>query len=716
MTTTPTSFYSRLSRRLANTALLGLALLSSATAFGQLADAPTPIQAPATRDMLFAPAADVTALVKHQAGGIAAKQDSDGRFTIAGKLAGNAGSVVLAPPDGTWDFSAFSLFSIRLTNDGPGTVWIQVRLDNNGAQDWANSALSQTYLLPGETGSVTVGYPRSWDKDDSPEAFEPAAAKPNGWRSHWKQFNPADVKACRIVIRSSDPDIQLTGVHPYLAWPFGSDYNAKLVALPHIDRYGQAIPFDWPTKIKSNEDLIRQRNEEASRLAGDAGPAAFDAFGGYANGPQRQATGYFRTEKFDGKWWIIDPQGRLFWSNGVCTVGNRCFTPINAQRKELFAELPEKDTPDYAIGFNKRKDGPYFDFLHLNSQRKYGEDWQTKVDDITHRRLRAWGMNTLGAWSDKTLMDDDRTPYTEILHIWSGPRAIDDTADPFEPGFEARYREAIGQLAKTRKEDPWMLGVFINNEIHWHNDMIEKVLAAGQEQPAYRRFVEVLKAKYDSIDALGKAWGSDATDWDSLKPGKTDAWREDRDALYALMAERYYRVCKELMAELLPNHLYLGSRVHTAPAVVIRAMCQHVDVYSTNHYAPLASSVPVPDEIDVPVMISEFHFGTIDRGVTGMSLCPVDGQVARERSFAAYLVAGLMDPRVVGAHWFAYTDQPATGKPNENYQIGLIDTTDTPYDGFVAMSRAIGENMYKIRLKKDAQLLEEVGKLIQSTR
>jgi len=672
-----------------------------------------PIAPPVTRDILFQPAVYLDTVVAQTSGGIDAILDGEGGWSIVGDLADEIGSVHFAPTKEKWDFSDYSLFSIPLTNEGPGIVWIETRLDNANAQDWANSSFSQTYLQPGESGRVTVGYPRGWEKDDSPKPFEPASSKPNGWRSHWKSFNPSDVRLCRIKIRSSHAEIKLTGVRPYLAWPFGNKHNQSLLALPHIDRYGQAIPFDWPTKIKNDSDLVAQKNEEELVLSADHGPAQFNQFGGYETGPQLDATGYFRTEKIDGKWWLVDPAGKLFWSHGPCTVGNRSINFIEGNRRQLFEYLPEEGTPEHLVGMVNRKDGVYFDFLKLNSQRKYGDDWQAKIQDVTHRRLRAWGMNTLGAWSDQELMDDRRTPYTEILHIWSGPQAVEDTADPFEPGFQGRYREAIQRLADKRGTDPWMIGVFINNEIKWHSNMVERVLSAGVKQPAYSKFAETLKRQYSSLEELNRAWDTESKSWNELKPGKSTAWQADRDSLYALLANRYYSVCKQLMDELLPNHLYLGSRVHTAPAIVIREMGKHMDVYSTNHYAPLASTVPLPQDIDVPIMISEFHFGTIDRGVTGMSLCPVDGQLARERSFAAYLTAGLIDPRVVGAHWFAYSDQPATGKPNENYQIGLIDTTDTPYQGFTKMSRTFGERMYQIRMDKNARLLEVVGDLIE---
>ena len=42
-------------------------------------------------------------------------------------------------------------------------------------------------------------------------------------------------------------------------------------------------------------------------------------------------------------------------------------------------------------------------------------------------------------------------------------------------------------------------------------------------------------------------------------------------------------------------------------------------------------------------------------------------------------------PAMVGAHWFQYMDEPATGRSDgENYNIGLVDVTDRPYEELVS--------------------------------
>ena len=43
-------------------------------------------------------------------------------------------------------------------------------------------------------------------------------------------------------------------------------------------------------------------------------------YGGFAAG-RRKATGFFRVEKIDDRWWFIDPEGCRFWSAGVNGAG-----------------------------------------------------------------------------------------------------------------------------------------------------------------------------------------------------------------------------------------------------------------------------------------------------------------------------------------------------------------------------------------------------------
>ena len=166
--------------------------------------------------------------------------------------------------------------------------------------------------------------------------------------------------------------------------------------------------------------------------------------------------------------------------------------------------------------------------------------------------------------------------------------------------------------------------------------------------------------------------------------------KEDILELRRLIAREYYKVCRDTMREVLPDHLYLGSRMHNAPKEIIQEAAQYVDVLSLNSYEYL-SGAKVPPWVDLPCIDTEFHFAAPDRGAPGVGLMPVGDQLQRSRAYVAYVTAGVRHPCVVGTHWFAYTDQSAAGRPGENNQIGFVDVTDTPYPEITSASRELAE-------------------------
>ncbi len=73
----------------------------------------------------------------------------------------------------------------------------------------------------------------------------------------------------------------------------------------------------------------------------------------------------------------------------------------------------------------------------------------------------------------------------------------------------------------------------------------------------------------------------------------------------------------------------------------------------------------------------------------------IDNELGWYEEFVHSALAG-----PVGTHWFGYTDQSAAGRPGENYQIGFVDVTDTPYPEITATSRGLAEVMYSLAEKK----------------
>jgi hypothetical protein len=254
--------------------------------------------------------------------------------------------------------------------------------------------------------------------------------------------------------------------------------------------------------------------------------------------------------------------------------------------------------------------------------------------------------------------------------------------------------------------------------------------------PARVAAIVLLKEKYASIEALNAAWSTQHASWDAINgapdyveapeegdkvdeaeaangdPEKYKAYREDRKAIERMIANRYYQVCQKMIRKIFPNHLYLGSRIHKATPEIYEEATRYSDVLSVNRYMALAAT-GLPKGFDKPALIAEFHFGAPDRGVPGVGLTFVGDQLQRSRAYAAYVLDAVLQPNIVGTHWFAYPDQSATsrptvGKPGENYQIGFVDVTDSPYPEFTTYSRGLADVMYPLAETESVNLLQQL--------
>lgn len=625
----------------------------------------------------------------------------NGHIRLRGR-GGRPTTFVFRPSDGHWDFSAWNHLSLGISNTGGHLVRIEGRLDNQGAVDWAHSFPGAAVVPAASEGILGFSFSRPAAAYDGPDLFRSQATRPNGHRLHWKPFDVSRVLALRFTVHSAGPfDLQIPALD--LSWPFGSAANADLEELPFLDRFGQVRALDWPGKLRSSGELARALDAEEEAASAAVIPG-MNRFGGWADGPQREATGYFRTEKIDGTWWFVDPDGALFWSHGINSIGFQAATPI-PNRQELFAWLPEPEDPLYDV-LVVRANGnrpPMANFLRANLVQAWGPDAVDRFRDFTHHRLRFWGINTLGGWSDNGLMRQGRTPYTITAGTWQAnlnPGGGHTQPDPFDPRFESGLRDSLESFAWARN-DPWCLGVFIHNELEWPNDLAPMIFGASADRPAKVAFVGQLRERHGNIETLNTAWKTNLKDWAELLAlrevpvkTRTGQFAADLEAFYGTFADRYFAICKRLMREILPNHLYLGCRIHRASPVAIEAAARYVDVYSSNRYASLAAANV---SADIPVLITEFHFGAPDRGLIGTGLLGVHDQKQRGLVYSAYVVGGLLDSRVVGTHWFAFPDQSAAGRPGEDYPIGFIDVTGRAYPEFTGAVRRLSKQLYQTR-------------------
>lgn len=490
---------------------------------------------------------------------------------------------------------------------------------------------------------------------------------------------------------------------------------------PFIDVYGQYKYKDWPGKIHSDADLQKEKKIEEKDLAAHPGPKGWNQYGGWLDGPKYQATGHFRVQKIEGKWWMIDPEGCLYWSHGpVRVTSSSAVTPLD-DRKHYFTDLPKADSP--FAQFYKTRDEllwPYYvkrniketyDFSSSNAYRKYGKDWRKIYANLAHQRLRSWGMNTIANSSDVGICLMNKTPYTDRIELKS-PVIEGSTdgwwkfRDPFDPEFRANFHR---QLVERQEEinNPWCFGFFVDNELSWGSDssLGEWTLSSPTTQCAKIEFVKHLKKKYGTIEKLNDTWKGNYASWDALlqstaKPPKGSF--ADCSDFSDVIVDGYYRSIRDEFKKVAPNKLYLGCRfAGSANEKFLRIGAKYCDVLSFNIYTFTLDQFKLPEGIDLPILIGEFHFGALDRGLFHWTLIGVKNQKERGQAYYNYVESALKHPNFIGVHWHQFGEQPTTGRfDGENFQNGFLDVCDTPYWETIEKAREIGYKMYQVRWGK----------------
>ncbi|MBM3214712.1 beta-agarase [Candidatus Poribacteria bacterium] len=467
-------------------------------------------------------------------------------------------------------------------------------------------------------------------------------------------------------------------------------------------------------------------------------------YGGWSE-KSGESTGFFRVQRIDGIWWLIDPDGNAFLSKGVNHIsyaGDR--------------------SP--ALGRS-----PYGDVVRA----KYPDEpaWARACVE----RLRGWGFNTVGAWSSRSTFAQGM-PYTLIVNIGSIAGGDWQTGS-FPDVFSGRFRSEADRVARLEcaplRDDPYLLGYFTDNELRWGPDwrsdqsLLEEFFAmpAGAEGKAevvrlfresygsVERFNEVwgshmssfedagsvgtlsdvsaemraaqwaltrIAAKrsfrsddilrylgrvYPSVAALNERWGTDYKSFEaaiadeSASPKAQELARLQSDWLRRV-ASQYFRVCAEAIREHDPNHLILGCRyAGYAPDEVVESMGENVDIVSYNNYdflPPVEKLNRIHRATGRPMMLTEFSFKAMDSGLpnTRGAGRPVATQQERAERYDAYVTALLGLPFMVGFHWFEHADEPSEGRfDGENSNYGVVDIRDEPWTVLTSRMRVVNERL-----------------------
>lgn len=497
--------------------------------------------------------------------------------------------------------------------------------------------------------------------------------------------------------------------------------------LPLLDKYGQFKHKDWPEKIKSDADFEKMKAVEKKFNDSLKPLPARDEFGGYLSDNYKfKATGKFRTEKVNGKWFLITPKGNLFWSMGVNAVNDTAPHTIITDREYMFEGLLDeyKRKTCFSPSSYGKAYAPciVYDFGRLIRDKKYGKE-EANVHNIP--RLQKWGFNTVGAWASKDMYKAQKMPYTFIVntgHCYSYNPLKKDGDKKHIPGsgFWDCYKDDLKECVKKEImqnidiiNSPYCIGVMVNNEPNFGykpGEMMQALVMSSRDRPSKARFGKMLEKKYGAIENLNKSWQTKYRSWDDFLKCRDYVEFKGNFAVDAAEFERelceyYFKNCRDAVKECVPDALYMGCRFAVfRNEIDVAVASKYADVIVFNIYEknPTKHFKLPKDYVDKPILIGEYSFPTSERGnFAKYGSCATRNDADRLNRTKTYITECLQSPYVVGCHWFEWASQTITGRNagGENYGFGLVDTTDTPMWNLVKQFRDISETMYQTRLK-----------------
>lgn len=389
------------------------------------------------------------------------------------------------------------------------------------------------------------------------------------------------------------------------------------------------------------------------------------------------ATGYFRTERINGRWWFVDPDGYLFYNVGIVEVG-----PGNSKNQQEI--------------FSRKFESP--------------AAWAEQTVDF----LKSYGFNGAGAWSDEELLREVEEPFAYTLYYnfmkpyldqykvkhnikafadagWQG--YSHDLVFVFHPAFEEFVKQRAKGLSKY-KNDKYMLGIFSDNEMPIVPDALDRHLKLlDHDDPGYIAAWSWLRGRKGPDVKIEDITG------------------KDRDDFIEFYMDRYFSVVSRAIKENDPNHLYLGCRYNQEEEELkspgaFRSAGKYCDVISVNHYRKWE---PDPELIEqwgewsgIPFIITEWYVKGDDTGMKNESGAGwiVKTQKDRGLFYQNFTLSLLQSPYCIGWHWFKYQDNDpsdeTTDISNRNSNKGIVDIAFEPYRDLLNEMKMVNMNVYEL--------------------
>lgn len=282
------------------------------------------------------------------------------------------------------------------------------------------------------------------------------------------------------------------------------------------------------------------------------------------------APGFVRVgQNSAGQWWLIDANGRPFFSRGVAAVNRSGRAGGGAGSSNAY---------------------------ELAVEQHYGPADSPGFVHATLERLRSWHCNTLGAGSGPEFFNCGLFSTETVGFRQAAPETTIKLGgallpDVFDPRWIAGCDTLAAEICALRRNHRELIGYFTDHGLQWAQprppgpvlrrerpSLLQICLSLEPGFPAYHAAWEfVLAAHAGELASLAQAWEI-APKKEALRqltladtPLLSDGYRRDQERFTREFAHRYFHTCAAAIRRYDPSHLVLGCAFESSPGAVVLA-------------------------------------------------------------------------------------------------------------------------------------------------
>lgn len=456
-----------------------------------------------------------------------------------------------------------------------------------------------------------------------------------------------------------------------LLTPDPSQYTKTNFASTSSANYSNT-KVEYPSRpLEAITDLDEYVSEEIKN-------AKLDQYGGImVESLKREATGFFYTEKIDGRWWIIDPLGYPYVNVGLSQID------YSLNGSALQKENALKKFGSYA-NWAKETTIQVRDQLYFNSSFSPRSEIIAVENGLPYM-AHIGVMASYGSLIGVRVNGNGSTAFSE-----------NNTMPVFDPDFVDYANNYVRANIEPKKNDPRIIGYTTDNELPMDLGMLDNSLTVDHTNDV--NYYTYACAWTWLINMTGKQ-----------APTHEDITDELRDLFRGFVYDRYFLVVSEAMKAADENHMNMGCRFLTVSKDsqwVYRFTAPYIDCMTLNWYfcwEPQSEAIyGIERNGDMPFIVTEFYTKAGDSGLPNLSGAGlyVATQADRADYYETFTLKLLESNNCVGWQLFHYMDNdPNSGtgdKSSVDSNKGIFNNNYEMYTVFTDRIKVLNQSVYKV--------------------